>query len=896
MVKNLQFAIAILITIFFGSHLYSQLPTKPVNLNADISFNGTDYEMILSWQAGTSHTMTDLFNIYVATGNTENPGDFTLISTLARNGDETAVYAYSHTFTVTGSYSVYVTGQNGLGEGPASDFLHVHTGPALISGRVFQDNYEMHPIPYADVTVKAMAPPDTTYYYYTTANDSGYFEIEVPDGNYKVFVGGDYCYDMWYQNAETEEQATVISAKYGNRTYLTIESRKMNLMDVKGTVKEKSTGYPIFPATVDFMAFTDNKLIKTISVPTASDGSYTITLSAKYEYKILAYDNFSPRKYIPMYYVNSYDFLEAEFLSGNRLKNQTMPNFELEEFPASLNKINGVVRDNLGNGVKSMLILYKHQFMSGVRTVESDENGNFTFKNLEPGKYIIRAMPYGSYTSGFYNTKDYVEPHWFDATLINVDENTEFLNHLIIVNPITYPQGKYLIEGWVMENQNAIEGKNEKVQDEIYIGGAVAYLMNSKMETVAVDYSGFSFPNLASDHYTLKVDKIGYEFYTSDDIYVNEIDTSKFVKVYLNKHPHTNPTISFKSIPPTEAFVGQSYSYDAEAVTNSIDSIRYDLIESPQGMSVNGCTGLINWTPKREGTFTVILEAYLVNNPTITIQQTWSIEVKEGEKTAFLSVLVKNAERVFPDATLKLYPSDFSATFTAISDAQGKAFFSLPAGDYYLHLSGNLFEDCWYNNRTDFKDADVISLTAGDTLEINPMVTEKKVTYKISGIVADSKSAIPEASVHFILETGEIRTVLTDANGRFSFEIGKDTAFRAFAVKDGQYTAQYYPEYYDFAEVPLLKNINKADFNFNLEQLPKSTVSIEGKILNESAIPITGVVVAYGGDFVDDGTALKFHVNFINSTVAKDGNYNLSVPISGNYILRAYPANQNYYP
>jgi|GEM_PF-3749703 len=896
MIKNLQLGIVALMTIFLSGNLFSQFPTEPVNLNADISYNGTDYVMLLSWQAGINHTLTDLFNVYIASANTENPGDFALSGTFTRDGNETAIYTFSHTFTVTDEYSVYIAGQNGLGEGPASAFLHFHTGPAIIGGRVVEDLYYLGPIAKADVTIKAIAPPDTTYYYYATTNDSGYFEFEVLDGNYKVFVGGDYCRDIWYQNAETEEQATEITAKYGYRTDILIDSFKEDWVNVKGNVKDKITGYPVYPATVDFMAFRDKKLLKTISVPTLSDGSYTISLSGKYSYKIIAYDNYVPNRYIPMYYYNTYDYLESEILPGSRLHMQPSPNFELEEYPNSLNEINGTVRDNLGNGVKSMLILYKHRVTSGVRTIESDDNGKFSFQKLEKGKYIIRALPYGHYTSGFFNKKDYVEPHWFDAALIEVDENTEFIDHLIVVNPITYPVGNYLIEGSVLGNPNAIEGKNEKVQDDVYIPGAVTYLLNSKMQTVAVDIWGFSFPNLASDHYTLKVDKIGYDFYTSEDVYVNEIDTAKFVKVYLNKHSHTNPTISFKTTPTTEAFVGQSYSYDANAVTNSIDSIRYDLIESPQGMTIDGISGLINWTPRIIGSFSVTIEAYLINNSAVTIQQTWEIEVKEGISTAFLSVLVKNASEVFPDATLKLYPTDFSSTFTVTTDSKGMAMYAVPVGEYYMQLSGALFETCWYNNQTELANADIITLTAGDTLEIEANVTEKITTYKLSGTVTDgTSSAIAQASVNFILETGEIRTLTTDAQGKFTFEIGKDTAFRAFAVKDGEYTAQFFPALYDFAEAQLIKNTNSSSFDFQLEQLPKSTVTIEGKILDESALPIPGVVVAYQVKEYDQ-TDFKFDVWFVNSTATKDGNYNITVPIGENYILRAYPSNLNYYP
>ncbi|MFH1052681.1 MAG: carboxypeptidase regulatory-like domain-containing protein [bacterium] len=994
MAKNLLLGIVFLSAFFCSANLWSQLPTAPINLNTVINYDGSNYVLLLTWQNDSDFALTDKFNIYLATGNTEDTGDFSLSSTITRDGDEMTVYSYSHTFTVVDNYSVYVTGQNIIGEGPASEYMHFLAGPTItftttpgeteLNGIVsalysydvdavasdagsvtfslmepsvpgmsieassgtltwtpaniglynvtviarhvdypivqetqnweilvrsceqltylngYVNNQNDEPVSGANITVKSLFPIDTTVYYYATTDETGYFSIEVLEGAYVVYVSGDNLISEWYANQDFEFDANIVEIACGQTQNIEIDVETYELHTVSGYISEESTGYPVYPGTVEVIELYLNKINNIYTVSTANDGFYSIELNNRYHYKIIAYDDYNPKKFIPMYYNNSYDYLESEYLV---IENEDIENlnFVLKEYPVSLNAINGKVRDNMGTGVKAMLILYKHQETSGVRTIESDDNGNFTFRNLESGKYIVRAIPYGNYTSGFYHITEEVVPHWFDATLINVDENTEFINHLMVVRATTYPDGEYNIYGGVFINNNVIDLKNEKTQADESIQGAVVYLLNSKNAIVSIQttnqHGGFSFRDIASDHYTIKVDKIGYQYYTSDDVYVNEIDRTKVVAIYLDRHSHTNPTISFKSTPTTKANVGQLYSYDAEAITNSIDTVLFELAEAPVGMIVGKSSGLINWTPESSGTFSVTLEAYLKNNPAVNIQQSWKIDVLEGSGTAYLSVLVKQGSVIYPDATLNLYPTDFSSTFTLSTDAEAKALFAVPGGDYYLHLMGELFQDCWYNNKTDFADAEKLSLTAGDTLDITAMVTDKIIKYKISGVVTNDNSAtIEDASVHFILETGEIRTVFTDADGNFSFEIGKDTAFRAFAVKDGQYSAQFYPSLYDFAEAPLMKNINKNDFDFELEQLPKSTVNIEGAILDESALPIPAVVVAYKIEEAEGSDALKYSVDYVNSTVATDGNYNLVVPISSNYIVRAYPADLNYYP
>ncbi len=994
MTKNFLIGVIFLASFFCAGSLWSQLPNAPINLNSEISYNGTNYVLLLTWQNDSDYLMTDLFNIYLATGNTENPGDYSLSSTLTRDGDDMTIYSYSHTFTVVNNYSIYLTGENINGESPGSEFIHFLAGPSItfstipgesesnavvdilysydvdadasdgasvtfslqepsipgmsidassgtltwtpdmtglynvaviaqhvdepivqetlnwqilvrscnestyLNGYVYNQFDE--PVENANITIKSLAPIDTTVFYYSTTDANGYFEKQVLEGTYKAFASSDNMIDEWYEDMKTEDDASIIEVLCGNTTELTFNIETFEIHTISGYVLEDSTGFSVYPGTVEILEMNQNQINNIYTVSTANDGSWSIELSNMYEYKLLAYDNYTPQRFVPMYYNNSNDFLESQCI---KIENEDIENlnFILKEYPVSLNAINGKVRDNLGTGVKSMLVLYEHKEKSGVRTIDSDNEGNFSFKNLEPGKYIVRAIPYGNYTSGFYHITEEVIPHWFDATIINVDEHTKFVEQLMVVRATTYPDGDMNISGAVYVNNNSIDSKDEEIQADDSIQGAVVYLLNSKNFVVDIRmtclHGGFSFHNISSDHYTIRVDKIGYQYYKSDDIYVNEVDKDRQVEIYLLKHPHTNPTISFKTSPDTEANAGQLYSYAAEATTNSIDIVMYTLTEAPEGMTVNPSSGLINWTPESSGTYSVTLEAYLKNNPNVKIQQTWTIEVIEGGLPAYLSVIVKQGSVIYPDATLTLYSSDFSSTFTLSTDADAKALFAVPSGDYYLHLNGDLFQDCWYNNKTDFADAEVLELAIGDTMKIEALVSDKIIKYQISGIVTDENLvAIEDARVNFILETGEIWMVLTDADGKFSFDLDKDIAFRIVAVKDGQYTAQFYPGLYDFAEAPLIKNTSITDCNFQLEQLPKSTVNIEGMILDESALPLPGVVIAYKGHEVDDGTALKFSVDLVNSTVSYDGSYHLTVPISGEYIVRAYPADMNYYP
>ena len=81
------------------------------------------------------------------------------------------------------------------------------------------------------------------------------------------------------------------------------------------------------------------------------------------------------------------------------------------------------------------------------------------------------------------------------------------------------------------------------------------------------------------------------------------------------------PTMT--SSPITSGIVGETYTYDVEATGNPIPT--YALTESPENMTINAETGLIEWTPTTEGEFNVIVTASNGVSPAAT--QVFTINV-----------------------------------------------------------------------------------------------------------------------------------------------------------------------------------------------------------------------------------------------------------------------------
>ncbi len=58
-----------------------------------------------------------------------------------------------------------------------------------------------------------------------------------------------------------------------------------------------------------------------------------------------------------------------------------------------------------------------------------------------------------------------------------------------------------------------------------------------------------------------------------------------------------NDAPQFISLPPIEADLNREYLYDVQAIDANNDTVTYELVEAPAGMTIDANTGLIRWTP-----------------------------------------------------------------------------------------------------------------------------------------------------------------------------------------------------------------------------------------------------------------------------------------------------------
>ena len=102
-----------------------------------------------------------------------------------------------------------------------------------------------------------------------------------------------------------------------------------------------------------------------------------------------------------------------------------------------------------------------------------------------------------------------------------------------------------------------------------------------------------------------------------------------------------NPVIT--STPVTEATAGVLYSYDVEARDDDGDTLTYILTIKPTGMTINGSTGLIQWTPTSSQVGT--------RNVTVEVS-----DGRGGRATQSFTITVKRVDRTPPVISLEAIP------------------------------------------------------------------------------------------------------------------------------------------------------------------------------------------------------------------------------------------------
>jgi hypothetical protein len=150
---------------------------------------------------------------------------------------------------------------------------------------------------------------------------------------------------------------------------------------------------------------------------TDAKGEYTASVRGGSSYIAVA----AKAGYLPEYYDNKPNPAHADVIvvGGDNI---TGIDFSLAALPNILNSVAGTVRDELGTGVPSRIVLIPVQPSPGVgvRFGHTDGDGSYMLTHVLAGDYHVLAIPFSGYAPAFYKDGAYGIIHWQDADIVTV--------------------------------------------------------------------------------------------------------------------------------------------------------------------------------------------------------------------------------------------------------------------------------------------------------------------------------------------------------------------------------------------------------------------------------------------------------------------------------------------
>jgi hypothetical protein len=203
--------------------------------------------------------------------------------------------------------------------------------------------------------------------------------------------------------------------------------------------------------------------------------------------------------------------------------------FNLPPLPVPvLGEINGTITDSAtGRGVRSRVIAFRElwatpldstlkpqerSYVPGTYVDDTDSLGKYSIPNMQPGKYLVLAMPMGSYAPAYYSTSGSTQ-NWSKASMVAVNGNV-VAGIDITVKSLAKPMVGYtFVKGTVSTNSGA--GKLGKTSGSVGVAGAIVYAANGDGTIYGYDITDESGSYAISGaapgvSYTLFVDAPGF--------------------------------------------------------------------------------------------------------------------------------------------------------------------------------------------------------------------------------------------------------------------------------------------------------------------------------------------------------------------------------------------------
>lgn len=442
--KGLRITIAFLCLIvgLTGAFAQNQPPT-PTDLVAQ-PVPGNPATAKLTWQTPNGNWM---YRVYRSA---EDTAHFQMI------GMTPSRSFFNNNLQAGHTYYYYVTSallNNGtIIESPPSNVVsYTRTGNTqhprgIIAGDVTDDSTGL-PIRHAKILFFRMAVPGTwapqvftdSLGHYSALLDTGSYIVRAEALSNNPTTPG--YIPEWYDNVMNPTQATKIAVAESSLSVANFGLGRPvppTFALISGAVTD-SAGNPVRGASVTIMRpiqTTSNapSVLHEESASTDADGNNGIAWRGRtdslgnYRARVISGRSYiamaSKHGYVPEYYNNKTNPIDADIIAVSGDVNGI--NFSLATHIIVENTISGSVRDSLGTGVPSRIVLlpfHHNHGPSGVRFGHTDSLGVYSLDHVRAGTYLVLAIPFHGYAPAFYKAGAFGVHRWQDADSVNVSGN-----------------------------------------------------------------------------------------------------------------------------------------------------------------------------------------------------------------------------------------------------------------------------------------------------------------------------------------------------------------------------------------------------------------------------------------------------------------------------------------
>ena len=487
----------------------SAQPNTPTNLTAAMEAWGNFPYVNLQWQGQINSTIRDLsyFNIYRKNGAISDTGSFVkLYKGIFTNSWEDVNVQNGN------AYSYYVTASNHLGESAGSDTVDVTLGSPAVLGVItgtlkdqatgnLISNGHISFIPVLGWSLDNVTPDST-----------GTFSTHLSPGSYIIYSTAPGYVPEYYNNVSRVTEATPVTVKSGDSlNYPITLAQKVtpqkfilsgNVSDSSGnSLKAKIAVYNVALnswSRLFYQAVTD------------SSGNYSIQV--KQGDTLVVYAQAYNKEYIPQFYNGETTFQTADKIGVTQ--NITGINFVLLHKPVYNNGISGIVINSDSIGVPSIIQAIrqgdsdiKHRY-----STNTDSLGNYSFSYMNPGNYILLAIPQNGYIPTFFTYDGTQTLKWKDADSVVVTASSMVTGINFNVTAIS-DSGAATVNGQVRDNSGNP------------LNGAFIYAVDGNQQTYSFGISdsagNYTISGLIPGSYSITSQLYGYNDAPTSSVSLN---------------------------------------------------------------------------------------------------------------------------------------------------------------------------------------------------------------------------------------------------------------------------------------------------------------------------------------------------------------------------------------